>query len=138
MMNILDSMRCPMRKIFAVVAALVLVAGYAGAAPVPAKKIPLVTVQAQSVESLEATVAHFVDVIGGKQLSERYQEFKKKNWGVVLLFSGIDAKKPFLGYGNLNEDFSRSYGMFLVPVSDEKTFLKFMGSMPEGNPYKFE
>jgi hypothetical protein len=127
-----------MRLLFAAVTAVVLAAGFAGAAPVPANKQPLVTIQAQSMEKIEADMTKFVELIGGKEYAEKFTAFMKKDWAIFVAVSGLDPKKPFLGYVESDGEIGRTTGAILLPVSNKTLFLEFLPKIPQGNEIKIE
>jgi hypothetical protein len=88
---------------------------------------PMVLVRIEPLEELAADARALAKAAGREELVRQVQAILKAHTGPKGV-EGIDPKKPIGLYGSLDKQLNRSQAVLLLPVSDEKTFLDFLGS----------
>lgn len=96
------------------------------AAPLPkVGELPLIVAQAKSFQSMTDLLKEIMrKSLPAPLLKEVEMElFPKLN---NQKFPFLDVKKPFGFYGLLDEKLDKCAGVFLIPITEEKDFLKFL------------
>lgn len=108
-------------------AALVVVAGPASAAPRPGDKAegPAVIGQARSLNDLLQMTKTLVKNVAGDELYKQFEQHALPELDVKKL-PGIDPKRPFGLYGTIDADLAKCRAVLLVPVTSEKDFMDML------------
>ncbi len=106
----------------------------ASAAPVPgaADAAPTITAQTLPGNRLINTVKTLAKLVGGDVATKALDGWLKESLGEKG-FIGIDLLRPLGGYAHLRPNLEESWGVAVVPVSDEKEFLALLTRLD----YKF-
>jgi hypothetical protein len=87
---------------------------------------PPVVGQARSLADLAKLAREMVSNLGGEELTKLFDE-----QGLTQLdkqFAGIDQKKPFGLYANLDGDVMKCQAIFLLPAKNEESFIEMVES----------
>ena len=106
----------------------------AAAAPVPgaADAAPVITVQTLPGNRLLDTVKTFAKLVGGDEATKAFDDWLKENLGEKG-FTGVDLLRQLGAYGHLKPKLEESWGVVVLPVTDEKEFLALLTRLD----YKF-
>src|SRR5262249_50731727 len=80
------------------------------------------------IDDLIADARYVAKLAGREEETRQLEKLLKSKTGPKGL-EGIDTKKPLGAYGVLQPKFDESQGVFLLPIADEQTFLKFLETM---------
>lgn len=122
------------RLLTAFAVAVAVLCAPASAAPVPgaADAAPTITAQSLPGNRIIDTVKAFAKLIGGDEATKAIEEWMKENLGEKG-FTGIDLLRPLGAYAHLMPKLEESWGVLILPVSDEKEFLALLTRLD----YKF-
>lgn len=122
------------RLLAAVAVAVAVFAPSVSAAPVPgaADATPVITAQTLPGNRLLDTIKTFAKLVGGDEATKAFDGWLKETLGEKG-FTGVDLLRPVGAYGHLKPKLEESWGVVIVPVSDEKEFLALLTRLD----YKF-
>lgn len=81
---------------------------------------PALILRLRSIDSLQADVKYLLKAAGQADKADQVDELLK----VYIKDSGVDTKKPLGGYGWVNNLQSEPTFVFVVPITEQKSFVK--------------
>jgi hypothetical protein len=89
------------------------------------KPQPTLVVGVRSLETLLSDARYLASLAGDKERARQVEKMIRARIGEKGL-DGIDAKRPFGLYAAFGEGLTDIFGVFMVPIADEKVFLKLL------------